>query len=249
MIDAFDAGLRASSRTADAGGPVNQPAAHADRRQALELVNLLAACAIRVWWRSPWMDNEALAIRTGPALPRPSGRPGRQGLRRTVHAGESSGPGACAMPWSCCRPTASTTGVRAIRTRPWSACWPARVPLGICPSSNLALGCTRASRRIRSTKLRQASVRVSLNTDDPVLEHAPGARIRACRDTFGWDDDVLRARWPATRSRPASPRTGRARRNRLPRAGSLVVIRGRTSAGPGPATHQAPGASITSTAP
>ena len=196
MIDAFDAGLRAAEQ--DGLTPVGLCISLLRTQtadQALELVNLLAGL------RHPRVvalsvdGNEALAGRTGPRFAEAFRQAGRQGLRRTVHAGESSGPEGVRDAVELLQADRIDHGVRAIED-PAVVCLLAErgIPLGICPSSNLALGVYPRIEAHPVDKLRQAGVRVSLNTDDPVLLGTHLVREYAlCRDAFGWDDDVLRA--------------------------------------------------------
>jgi adenosine deaminase len=68
-----------------------------------------------------------------------------------------------------------------------------RIPLGVCPHSNVVLGlyASRAEHPVEA--LRRAGVPVSVNTDDPGLL---GCRLDreyvATAETFGWDEAVVR---------------------------------------------------------
>ena len=69
-----------------------------------------------------------------------------------------------------------------------------RIPLGVCPSSNLTLGLYRSLAAHPFETLRKAGLPVSVNTDDPALL---GLRLdqeyARCAAAFGWGDDELRA--------------------------------------------------------
>ncbi|MGH9092725.1 MAG: adenosine deaminase, partial [Acidimicrobiales bacterium] len=62
------------------------------------------------------------------------------------------------------------------------------VPLDVCPTSNVVLGVVGSLDRHPVELLRAAGVRLSLNTDDPLLYHVdlPGEYLR-CAHAFGWD--------------------------------------------------------------
>ena len=69
-----------------------------------------------------------------------------------------------------------------------------RIPLGICPTSNLALGVYRSIEEHPIERLRCAGVPVSVNTDAPVLLGASlESEYALCRTAFGWSDDVVKA--------------------------------------------------------
>lgn len=62
----------------------------------------------------------------------------------------------------------------------------------VCPTSNLVLGLYPSLEEHAVRTLVEAGVRVSLNTDDPLL-FGPGLldEYRAVRHAFGWDDEVM----------------------------------------------------------
>jgi adenosine deaminase len=69
-----------------------------------------------------------------------------------------------------------------------------RIPLGVCPTSNLELGVYPSIDLHPIDRLRRAGVAVSLNTDDPVLLGASlEGEYALCRQAFGWSDEDLRA--------------------------------------------------------
>ena len=113
-----------------------------------------------------------------------------EGLRRTVHTGESSGPDSVWAAIDMLHADRIDHGVRAIEDPRLVETLVARgIGLGICPRSNVAgthLYGSLAEHPI--DRLRRAGVTVSINTDDP---GPMGVRIEDeyadCAQTFGWD--------------------------------------------------------------
>ena len=196
MIDAMDAGFRAAEQ--DGLPPVGlcvsllrtQTAA-----QATELVDTLRGMRHpRV--RALSVDgNEATAGRTGPRFADAFKRAANDGLRRTVHAGQSSGPEGVWDAINLLGADRIDHGVRAIEDAALVQVLAERgIPLGICPTSNVVLGVYPYIAAHPVDKLRAAGVRVSLNTDDPALLGASlVGEYTLCRDTFDWNDETLRA--------------------------------------------------------
>jgi adenosine deaminase len=196
MIDALDAGFRAAEQE---GLPPVGLCVSLLRTQtadaAAELVDLLVAL------RHPRVvalsidGNEATAGRTGPRFAEAFRRAGAAGLKRTVHAGESSGPEGVRDAIELLGADRIDHGVRAIEDADVVALLvERRIPLGICPTSNLKLGVFAAMEQHPIERLRRAGVAVSVNTDDPALldtclEH----EYTLCRDQFAWSDEELRA--------------------------------------------------------
>jgi adenosine deaminase len=195
MIDAFDAGFAAAEQD---GLPSVGLCVSLLRTQsadaAAELVDLLVAI------RHPRVvalsidGNEATAGRTGPRFAQAFQRAGAAGYKRTVHAGESSGPEGVRDAIELLGADRIDHGVRAIED-------PAlvellaqrRIPLGICPSSNLALGVYASIAEHPLDRLRHAGVPVSINTDDPaLLQTSLENEYTLCSQAFGWSDEVLR---------------------------------------------------------
>jgi adenosine deaminase len=195
MLDALDAGFREAEQ--DGLPPVGLCVSLLRTQSASEAIELVERLTE---WRHPRVvalsvdGNEALAGRTGPRFADAFRRARAGGLRRTVHAGESSGPEGVRDAVELLGADRIDHGVRAIED-------PAvvgllvdrRIPLGICPSSNLALKVYDSLDAHPVETLRRAGVLVSLNTDDPSLLGAtlPG-EYSLCRDHFGWSDDVVR---------------------------------------------------------
>lgn len=139
--------------------------------------------------------NEATAGRTGPRFSDAFRRAGAAGLGRTVHAGESSGPEGV---WDAIELLGADRidhGVRAIEDPALVALLAdKKIPLGICPTSNLSLSVYQSIQEHPIEKLRAAGVLVSVNTDDPALLGASlVGEYSLCSAAFGWSDDVLRA--------------------------------------------------------
>ena len=195
MLDALDAGFREAEQD---GLPTVGLCVSLLRTQseaeAVELVERLTA------WRHPRVvalsvdGNEATAGRTGPRFADAFRIAGAAGLRRTVHAGESSGPEGVRDAVELLAADRIDHGVRAIEDQSVVELLAARrIPLGICPSSNLALKVYRSMDVHPVEALRRAGVLVSLNTDDPSLLQTTLPREYAlCRAQFGWDDEVVR---------------------------------------------------------
>jgi adenosine deaminase len=195
MIDAIDAGLAAAEQDGlpPAGLCVSllrTQSAHA----AAELVDLL--CTLR----HPRVvalsidGNEAAAGRTGPRFADAFRRAAAAGLRRTVHAGESSGPEGVRDAIELLGADRIDHGVRAIEDPGVVALLVDRqIPLGICPTSNLTLGVYASIGDHPIDRLRRAGVAVSINTDDPVLLGASlEGEYALCSEAFGWSDADVR---------------------------------------------------------
>ena len=67
------------------------------------------------------------------------------------------------------------------------------IPLGVCPTSNLAMGVYPSIEAHPVDRLRRAGVRVSLNTDDPSLLSTSLPREYAiAREAYRWNDEIVR---------------------------------------------------------
>ncbi len=200
MIDALDAGFRAAEQ--DGLPPVGLCVSllrTQSAEEAIELVDMLAAL------RHPRIvalsidGNEAAAGRTGPRFAEAFRRAGAAGLKRTVHAGESSGPEGVRDAIELLGADRIDHGVRAIEDPSVVALLVDRqIPLGMCPTSNLTLGVVSSIEQHPIERLRHAGVAVSVNTDDPALLATSLEREYAlCHDTFDWSDDDL---WSVART-------------------------------------------------
>lgn len=195
MIDAIDAGFEAAEQ--DGLPPVGLCVSLLRSQSsdaAAELVDLLIALRHPRVMALSIDGNEAAAGRTGPRFAQAFKRAGAAGLRRTVHAGESSGPEGVRDAVDLLGADRIDHGVRAIEDHDLVGLLvDRRIPLGICPTSNLTLGVYAAIEDHPIDRLRRAGVVVSINTDDPVLLGASlEGEYALCSKAFGWDDDVLR---------------------------------------------------------
>jgi adenosine deaminase len=138
--------------------------------------------------------NEAAAGRTGPRFAEAFRLAAQAGLHRTVHAGESSGPQGVRDALEFLLAERIDHGVRAIEDPDLVAdLAERRIPLNVCPGSNIQLGAypDRASHPLEA--LRRAGVRVSINTDDPaVMQRSLVGEYVATARAYGWDRTVLR---------------------------------------------------------
>lgn len=196
LVEGLDAGFRAAEDDglASAGlciSLLRTQSAH----EAAELVDLL------VEHRHPRVvalsvdGNEARSGRTGTKFADAFTRAGQAGLRRTVHAGESSGPEGVWDAIDLLGADRIDHGVRAIEDARLVATLVERqIPLNVCPSSNLTLGLYPSLDAHPIDRLRRAGVLVSVNTDDPALL---GLRLEEeyarCVQHFGWDTETVRS--------------------------------------------------------
>ena len=196
MIDAIDAGLTAAEQ--DGLPPVGLCISLLRTQSAdaaAELLDgLLALRHPRVVALS--IDgNEAAAGRTGSRFAATFRRAGAAGLRRTVHAGESSGPEGVRDAIELLQADRIDHGVRAIEDPDLVALLADRqIPLGICPTSNIKLGVYARIEDHPIDRLRRAGVAVSINTDDPELLGASLENEYAvCARVFQWSSEDLQA--------------------------------------------------------
>jgi adenosine deaminase len=137
--------------------------------------------------------NEAAAGRTGPRFAAAFRRARKAGLRSCAHAGESSGPEGVVDAIDLLGAERIDHGIRALED-PGVVRRLADegIPLDVCPTSNVRLGLVASAAAHPVSGLIDAGVRVSLNTDDPVLFDTTVEREYAgCASTFGWTRDRL----------------------------------------------------------
>jgi adenosine deaminase len=196
MLDAIHAGFTAAEQDGLPGvGLCVSLLRTQTSREAIELVDTLTTL------RHPRVvalsvdGNEATAGRTGPRFAEAFRQAGAAGLRRTVHAGESSGPEGVWDAVDLLGADRIDHGVRAMEDPSLVQMLAERqIPLGVCPTSNLVLGVYPSMEAHPLERLRQAGVRVSLNTDDPALLGASlVGEYALCRQAFGWTDAVTQA--------------------------------------------------------
>ena len=195
FIDALDAGFRAAEQDGlPPAGLCISLLRQQSAEEATELVEQLASL------RHPRVvalsvdGDERTAERTGPRFAEAFRRAGAAGLKRTVHAGESSGPEGVRDALDFLHADRIDHGVRAIEDDALVArLADQQVPLGVCPSSNLTLGLYARLKEHPIERLRKAGVPVSVNTDDPALLQIdlPGEYAR-CAAAFGWRAEVCR---------------------------------------------------------
>ena len=137
--------------------------------------------------------NEAASGRTADRFAPAFDRAASGGLRRTAHAGESSGPRGVRDAIDILGADRIDHGVRAADDDELVAeLVLRRVPLGICPTSNVVLGIATSIQDHPLDELRRAGVPISLNTDDPALLGTDLiSEYRACAQAFGWSEDIL----------------------------------------------------------
>ena len=163
-------------------------------QEAIDLVESLAKLAHPRVVALSVDGNEAATGRTAPKFADAFELAHERGLKTTVHAGESSDADGVWDAIEVLRADRIDHGVRAIND-------PAvvkllvdkQIPIGICPSSNIVLKVypTLADHPIE--RLRQAGVRISINTDDPSLLGASLAHEYAlCQNQFAWGDEVIK---------------------------------------------------------
>jgi adenosine deaminase len=195
LIDALDAGFSSAEQDGlPSVGLCISLLRTQSADEAIELVQLLALRHPRVVALS--IDgNEAAAGRTGPRFAEAFQRAGAAGLKRTVHAGESSGPEGVRDAIELLGADRIDHGVRAIDDPAVVALLAERqIPLGICPSSNVTLGLYPALAAHPIDRLRSAGVPVSVNTDDPALLRVTLAgEYESCAKAFDWSDDDVRS--------------------------------------------------------
>jgi adenosine deaminase len=195
MLDAMDAGFKAAEQD---GLPPVGLCVSLLRTQSADAATELVDSLISM--RHPRVvalsidGNEATAGRTGPRFADAFRRAGDAGLRRTVHAGESSGPEGVWDAVDLLGADRIDHGVRAVEDAVLVRMLADRqIPLGVCPTSNLVLGVYPSIQEHPVERLRAAGVRVSLNTDDPALLGASlVGEYGLCRQAFGWSDGVTK---------------------------------------------------------
>jgi adenosine deaminase len=196
FIAALDTGFRAAEQEGlPAAGLCVSLLRQQSAEEAIELVERLTSL------RHPRVvalsidGDETLAGRTGPRFAEAFRRAGAAGLKRTVHAGESSGPEGVRDALEHLGADRIDHGVRAIEDDDLVAQLADRqIPLGVCPTSNLTLGLYAKLEEHPIERLRKAGVLVSVNTDDPELLSIdlPNEYAR-CAATFGWGRETCRA--------------------------------------------------------
>jgi adenosine deaminase len=196
MIAALDRGFSAAER--DGLPPVGLCLSLLRQQSADEAAELLD---MMIALRSPRVvalsidGNEAAAGRTGPRFADTFRRAAAAGFRRTVHAGESSGPDGIRDAIRLLGAERIDHGVRAAEDAAlMDEIRDLGLPLGITPTSNVSLGLYPHYDEHPIERLREHGIAVSVGTDDPeLLETTLVDEYARMVETFGWNDDVLRA--------------------------------------------------------
>jgi adenosine deaminase len=137
--------------------------------------------------------NEAAAGPTGQRFGPLFARARQAGLHTCAHAGESSGPEGVRDAIDLLEVERVDHGIRAVEDAALVAELAARgIPLDVCPTSNVRLGVVSSMAAHPIEHLRAAGVRVSVNTDDPLLFGTTVAgEYGTCAEAFGWDHATL----------------------------------------------------------
>jgi len=194
FLDALDEGFR--SAQADGLPPVGVCVSLKRTQSAAEALDLVERI---VALRHPRVvalsidGNEAATGRTGLRFAAAFAEARAAGLHCCAHAGESSGPEGVLDAIDVLGAERIDHGVRAVEDPALVGRLAAeRIPLDVCPTSNVHLGVAPSLSQHPVEALRRAGVRVSLNTDDPVLFGSTvDGEYMACADAFGWTTAVL----------------------------------------------------------
>ena len=194
LIDALDAGF--SDAEVDGLPPVGLCISVLRQQSSTEAVELVDALIELGHPRVVALSidgNEAVAGRTGARFAEAFRRAGAAGLGRTVHAGESSGPEGVRDAIHVLGADRIDHGIRAIEDPSLvQELADRRIPLGVCPSSNITLGIVPTVAEHPIDALRLAGVPVSVNTDDPAfLANDLVSEYAICAQMFNWSDDVI----------------------------------------------------------
>jgi adenosine deaminase len=195
FISALDSGFAAAEH--DGLPPVGLCVSLLRQQSADEAIELVEALTANRHPRVVALSvdgNEKLAGRTGPRFSDAFRRAGAKGLKRTVHAGESSGPEGVRDAIEYLGADRIDHGVRAIEDNAVVQLLVERqIPLGVCPTSNLTLGLYERMQDHPIERLRLAGIPVSVNTDDPVLLQTDlPTEYARCASAFNWNADTFR---------------------------------------------------------
>lgn len=118
----------------------------------------------------------------------------RRGLRRVAHAGEHAGPESVRAVLALGAERVGH-GVRSVEDPELLAELAAdRVPLEVCPTSNLLLGVAADLRSHPLTRLREAGVELSIHSDDPALFGTDlPTELERLHVGLGWSAETLTA--------------------------------------------------------
>ncbi|MGH8988644.1 MAG: adenosine deaminase [Acidimicrobiales bacterium] len=161
--------------------------------ESVELVDWLLSTRPRRIVALSVDGNEAAAGPTADRFAPLFARARAEGLRTCAHAGESSGPDGVRDVVERLHVERVDHGVRALED-PLLVAALARtgMPLDVCPTSNVRLGVAPSLADHPIEALRASGVRVSVNTDDPLIFGTTVAgELDLCAATFGWDREVV----------------------------------------------------------
>jgi len=188
MVDALDAGLAdAEAEGRATAGLCVSLGRHQSAAEADELVDeVLEMSHPRVVGLS--IDGNEAGGSHNERFAGAFGRAGSAGLRRCAHAGESSGPEGVREAIELLGAERIDHGVRCVEDASVvDDLVERRIPLDICPTSNVVLGIASDLRSHPLEALRRRGVRFSLNTDDPLLYGIDLAgEYERCAAAFGW---------------------------------------------------------------
>jgi adenosine deaminase/aminodeoxyfutalosine deaminase len=115
------------------------------------------------------------------------------GLRRTVHAGESTGPGSI---WDALNVGAERIGhgLRAVQDPDLMEVLAERqIPIEVCITSNVRTGCLPVLQDHPVRRMFEEGLLVTINSDDPAMFHTSLTReYEIAQDVFGFTDEHLR---------------------------------------------------------
>ena len=124
----------------------------------------------------------------------------QEGLNRVAHAGEHEGPETVRSALEVCDPARIGHGIRAVDDIGLLERLAAqRIPLEICPTSNVRLGAVPDLEHHPIETIRRAGVQVTVNSDDPPLfETTLTDEFRLLSDFFGYGaTEVAALTWAA----------------------------------------------------
>ncbi|WP_226938253.1 adenosine deaminase [Klebsiella aerogenes] len=194
MIEAIDAGFREAEQ--DGLPPVGLCVSllrQQSASQATELVNFMTSLKHPRIVALSVDGNEAVSGRTGSRFAEAFRMAGKAGLRKTVHAGESSGPEGVSDAILLLGADRIDHGVRAIEDEHVVRLLVDRqIPIGVCPTSNIRLKVYEDYTSHPVNRLMKAGVKVTINTDDPsLLDTSLVEEYYQCQETFGWSKSEL----------------------------------------------------------
>jgi len=193
MVEALDGGFAAAERSGAATvGLCVSLSRHSSREEADGLAEQVVALGHpRVVALS--IDGDEARGSHNERFAGAFARAARDGLRRCAHAGESSGPEGVREALEVLGAERIDHGIRCLEDPGLVAeLADRRVPLDICPTSNVVLGLVADLASHPIERLRRAGVPVSVNTDDPLLYRIDlVGEYERCAATFGWGRDEL----------------------------------------------------------